>query len=92
MSVDKQTRAVWSKTTPPQAVTMQMDKPLIALITLITRKAQNLRHRLTSYRAANPDRLPRRMLSLLCQVERIAWGIREDDWSLVSGHFTLSAA
>ena len=36
-------------------------------------KARNLRHRLASYRVANPDRLPRRLLRLLYQVERIVW-------------------
>lgn len=35
-------------------------------------KARNLRHRLASYRVANPDRLPRRLLRLLYRVERIS--------------------
>jgi len=34
-------------------------------------KAKNLRNRLTSYRVANPDRMPRRHLRLLRVVERI---------------------
>ena len=34
-------------------------------------KAKNLRNRLRSYRVANPDRLPRRLLRLLHQVHRI---------------------
>jgi len=42
-------------------------------------KAQNLRHRLASYRVANPDRLPRRLLRLLHQVERIGWETCDDE-------------
>ena len=42
-------------------------------------KAQNLRHRLASYRVANPDRLPRRLLRLLHQVERIGWETCADE-------------
>ena len=34
-------------------------------------KARDLRHRLASYRVADRDRLPRRLLRLLHQVERI---------------------
>lgn len=36
-------------------------------------KARNLRKRLSSYRVANPERLPRRMIRLLCRVTRIEW-------------------
>ncbi len=36
-------------------------------------KAKSLRHRLGSYRVANPDRMARRTLRLLRLVERIAW-------------------
>jgi len=36
-------------------------------------KAKNLRHRLGSYRVANPERMARRTLRLLRLVERIAW-------------------
>jgi len=36
-------------------------------------KAKNLRHRLGSYRRANPDRMPRRTVRLLHQVEYITW-------------------
>lgn len=42
-------------------------------------KARNLRHRLASYRVANPDRLPRRLLRLLTQVERIEWETCADE-------------
>jgi len=42
-------------------------------------KARNLRHRLASYRVANPDRLPRRLLRLLYRVERIDWEMCEDE-------------
>lgn len=42
-------------------------------------KARNLRHRLASYRVANPDRLPRRLLRLLYLVERIDWEMCEDE-------------
>ncbi len=36
-------------------------------------KAKSLRHRLGSYRVANPERMKRRTLRLLSLVERIAW-------------------
>lgn len=36
-------------------------------------KAKNLRNRLSSYRVANPERLPRRIIRLLHQVTRIEW-------------------
>ena len=36
-------------------------------------KARNLQKRLSSYRVANPDRLPRRMIRLLHRVTRIEW-------------------
>jgi len=42
-------------------------------------KARNLRHRLASYRVANPDRLPPRLLRLLHRVERIDWETCDDE-------------
>lgn len=36
-------------------------------------KAKNLRKRLSSYRVANPERLPRRIVRLLFRVRRIEW-------------------
>jgi hypothetical protein len=36
-------------------------------------KARNLRKRLSSYRVANPERMPRRTIRLLHQVRRIEW-------------------
>jgi len=36
-------------------------------------KAKNLKKRLASYRVANPERLPRRIIRLLHQVTRIEW-------------------
>ena len=42
-----------------------------AEVVLYVGKAKNLRKRLTSYRVANPDRMPRRHLRLLRAVERI---------------------
>ena len=36
-------------------------------------RARNLRKRLASYRVANPERLPRRIIRLLHQVRRIEW-------------------
>ncbi len=36
-------------------------------------KARNLRKRLSSYRVANPERLPRRIIRLLHRVTRIEW-------------------
>ena len=38
-------------------------------------KAKNLRRRLATYRVANPDRLPRRMVRLLHRVTRIEWDV-----------------
>ncbi len=43
----------------------------VADIVLYVGKAKNLRHRLSSYRVANPDRMRRRQLRLLQQVVRI---------------------
>jgi excinuclease UvrABC nuclease subunit len=42
-------------------------------------KAKNLRKRLASYRVANPEKLPRRMIRLLNQVRRIEWDECADD-------------
>lgn len=36
-------------------------------------KARNLRKRLASYRVANPERFPRRIIRLLHRVRRIEW-------------------
>lgn len=36
-------------------------------------KARNLRQRLSNYRVANPERMPRRIVRLLHQVRRIEW-------------------
>src|SRR5262245_18916939 len=36
-------------------------------------KAKSLRHRLCSYRVANPERMAQRTLRLLCLVERVTW-------------------
>lgn len=38
-------------------------------------KARNLRKRLSSYRVANPERMPRRLIRLLHQVRRIEWDV-----------------
>lgn len=40
-------------------------------------KARCLRHRLSSYRVANPDRLPLRLLRLLHRGERICWEMHQ---------------
>src|SRR5437879_11425913 len=40
-------------------------------VVLYVGKAKNLRKRLTSYRVANPDRMPRRHLKMLRAVRRI---------------------
>src|SRR4051812_31913232 len=40
-------------------------------VVLYVGKAKNLRKRLTSYRVANPDRMPRRHLQMLRAVRRI---------------------
>src|SRR5215468_7843811 len=42
-------------------------------------KARNLRRRLASYRVANPERLPRRIIRLLHQVRRIEWDVCADE-------------
>jgi predicted GIY-YIG superfamily endonuclease len=42
-------------------------------VVLYVGKAKSLRHRLGSYRVANPERMKRRTLRLLRFVERIAW-------------------
>lgn len=42
-------------------------------------KAKNLRHRLSSYRVANPERMARRTLRLLRLVECIAWEKCDDE-------------
>lgn len=42
-------------------------------LVLYVGKAKNLRHRLGSYRVANPERMARRTLRLLNLVERIGW-------------------
>ena len=42
-------------------------------VVLYVGKAKSLRHRLSSYRVANPERMKRRTLRLLRLVERIVW-------------------
>jgi predicted GIY-YIG superfamily endonuclease len=42
-------------------------------------KARSLRRRLGSYRVANPERLSRRIVRLLFQVERILWDVCESE-------------
>lgn len=42
-------------------------------------RAKNLRKRLSSYRVANPERLPRRMLRLLHCVRRIEYDVCADE-------------
>lgn len=42
-------------------------------------KAKNLRQRLGSYRVANPDRLPRRLVRLLSRAQRIEWEACTDE-------------
>ena len=42
-------------------------------------KARNLRRRLSSYRVANPDRFPRRIIRLLHQVTRIEFDLCPDE-------------
>jgi excinuclease UvrABC nuclease subunit len=42
-------------------------------------KARNLRKRLSSYRVANPERMPRRIIRLLHQVKRIEWDECSDE-------------
>jgi excinuclease ABC subunit C len=42
-------------------------------------RARNLRRRLSSYRVANPERLPRRVIRLLHRVTRIEWDLCADE-------------
>ena len=42
-------------------------------------KARNLRRRLSSYRVANPERFPRRIIRLLHQVTRIEFDLCVDE-------------
>lgn len=42
-------------------------------------KARNLRKRISSYRVANSERLPRRIVRLLFQVRRIEWDICDSE-------------
>lgn len=42
-------------------------------------KARNLRDRLGSYRVANPERQPRRLVRLLFRIERIFWDVCESE-------------
>ena len=42
-------------------------------------KAKNLRRRLASYRVANPERMPRRLIRLLHQVARIEFDVCADE-------------
>jgi excinuclease UvrABC nuclease subunit len=44
-------------------------------------KARNLRRRLCSYRVANPERLPRRIIRLLHSVTRIEYDVCSDERS-----------
>ncbi|MCW5554190.1 MAG: nucleotide excision repair endonuclease [Verrucomicrobiae bacterium] len=44
-------------------------------------RAKNLRRRLSSYRVANPERLPRRMIRLLHRVARIEFDVCVDEFS-----------
>jgi predicted GIY-YIG superfamily endonuclease len=55
-------------------------------------KARNLRRRLGSYRVANPDRLPRRLLRLLAQVHRIEWENCADEAAALSREADLLRA
>lgn len=48
-------------------------------VVLYVGKAKSLRHRLGSYRVANPERMPRRTLRLLRLVRRIAWEEHADE-------------
>ena len=48
-------------------------------IVLYVGKAKNLRHRLGSYRVANPERMARRTLRLLNLVQQIGWEECEDE-------------
>jgi len=42
-------------------------------------KAKSLRRRLASYRVANPERQPRRIVRLLFRVERIEWDVCDSE-------------
>src|SRR5437773_2534237 len=46
-------------------------------------KARNLRKRLASYRVANPERFPRRIIRLLHRVTRIEWDECPDETTAI---------
>jgi hypothetical protein len=52
-------------------------------LVLYVGKAKSLRHRLSSYRIANPERMKRRTLRLLRLVERIAWEECSDELAAI---------
>lgn len=53
-------------------------------VVLYVGKARSLRHRLSSYRVANPERMKRRTLRLLRLVQRIAWEECADEASALA--------
>jgi excinuclease UvrABC nuclease subunit len=55
-------------------------------------KAKNLRRRLSAYRVANPERLPRRMIRLLGQVTRIEWDLCPTEQAALAREQALIAA
>jgi predicted GIY-YIG superfamily endonuclease len=55
-------------------------------------KAKNLRHRLGSYRRANPERMPRRIVRLLHLVENIIWETCADEAAALSRESELLLA
>ena len=54
-------------------------------------KARNLRRRLSSYRVAHPDRLPRRIIRLLHQVRRIEFDLCGSEQSALAREELLIA-
>jgi len=71
------------------------DKPGVYLMcgdgegVLYVGKARNLRKRLSSYRVANPERLPRRIVRLLFQVRRIEWDVCDSEAAAISREESL---
>lgn len=53
-------------------------------VVLYVGKAKNLRHRLCSYRVANPERMAKRTLRLLNMVQRITWEECTDETAALS--------
>ena len=67
----------------PETAGVYLMRDVMASV-LYVGKAKNLRHRLCSYRVANPERMPRRTLRLLNLVQAITWEECADEAAALS--------